>query len=293
MGLDLVAQRTLSRRVATVSVVVPAHNEQESVGEVVAQAWAGLDHLGVKGEVVVSASGCVDDTAEVAAEAGARVVTAPVGKGAAVTAGLAATTGDVVCLVDGDLRYFGDPPLVALLVEPIVLGRADACVADLYWRPLYPQLWLNGFFAPLAGVLFPELLAKVGSTPWSGQRAALRALWPQRLPQGFTVDLELLLHWNRHATRLRPVLADDWTNPQRPKPDLMAQEFEVVTRRAVEQGRIENETLPRLRAWFEAAHELMAGYRPGEHDPQAFDRHLLEKSLTELRWRLAGGRVGG
>jgi hypothetical protein len=121
-----------------------------------------------------------------------------------------------VCLIDGDLRYFGDRPLVTILVEPILHGIAGACITDLYWRPIYPQMWLYGFFAPVAGCLFPELLPKAGSTPWSGQRVATRELWPESLPDGFTVDLEILLHWNRHALRLRPVLADDWVNPRRP-----------------------------------------------------------------------------
>jgi glycosyltransferase involved in cell wall biosynthesis len=286
LGLDLVAERTLARRSATVSVVVPAHNEQDTVAEVIAAAERGLAVLGVSGEVLVSASGCTDGTAEVAAASGARVVIAPAGKGLAVSAGVAAARGDVVCLIDGDLRYFGDRPLVALLVEPILEGIADACVADLYWRPLYPQLWLHGFFAPLAGTLFPELLAKAGSTPWSGQRAALRRLWPPRLPADFTMDLALLLHWNDYADRLCPVTADDWTNPQRPKPELMRREFDLLSQHAIARGRLERDVLPRLTAWFEIAHDLMAAYRPGEDDPRVFERHLLRDSLAALRQRM-------
>jgi glucosyl-3-phosphoglycerate synthase len=64
-----------------VSVVIPAHNERDTIAEVVSEARRGLDLLTVEGEVVVSASGCTDDTADVASAADARVVTAPVGKG--------------------------------------------------------------------------------------------------------------------------------------------------------------------------------------------------------------------
>lgn len=288
-GLDLVRERTLRARSASASVVIPAHNEQDTVATVVSDALRALESLGVTGEVIVSASGCVDDTAVVAADAGARVVFAPIGKGRAVAAGVAEARGDVICLVDGDLLYFGDPPLVALLLEPILRGTADACVADLYWRPVYPQLWLHGFFAPIAGLLCPELLAKAGTTPWSGQRAAVRPLWPNQLPGGFTVDLALLLHWNRTATRLRPVLADDWTNPQRPKPDLMAEEFALFAEHAVAHGRLAAEALPALENWFAGAHELMAAYRPGADDPQVFERDLLEQSLALLHRSQHGG----
>ncbi|WP_027928551.1 glycosyltransferase [Amycolatopsis benzoatilytica] len=287
LGLELTPERTLKKEVVSVSVVIPAHNEAETIGEVVEEVREGLDSLGLPLDVLVSASGCTDATAEIAASAGARVVEAPTGKGAAVSAGLAATDGEIVCLIDGDIRYYGDPPLVPLLVEPILNGIADAVVSDLYWRPLYPQLWLYGFFAPLAGSLFPELLPKVGSTPWSGQRAAKRHLWPKSLPKGFTMDLALLLHWNEHALRMRPVLADDWVNPQRPKPDLMRQEHDLLVDEAIRRGRIPADAAERLAGWFETAHELMAQYDPGQDDPQAFEARVLESSLAALRPHLA------
>jgi hypothetical protein len=270
-----------------VSVIIPAHNEAATVAEVVAECRKGIDMLGVEGEVLVSASGCNDDTAAVAASAGARVIIAPIGKGAAVKAGLANVDGEIVCLVDGDIQYFGDRPLVTILVEPILHGIADATITDLYWRPLYPQMWLHAFFAPLAGAVFPEMLPKCGSTPWSGQRAAVRALWPNEMPDDFTVDLALLLHWNLQALRLRPIVADDWVNPQRPKADLMPREFNIVVDHAIQEGRITEEARPSLMRWFEHAHHLMADYRPGSDDPQEFEQRLLRESVLNLRQQLA------
>lgn len=290
LGLDLVATRTLHESRRSVTVVIPAHNEQETIAAVVSEAYRGLKLLDVPGKVIVSASACTDATAERAAGARAIVVAAPRGKGAAVSAGVAAADGEIICLLDGDIQYFGNRPLVTILVEPILAGSADATISDLYWREVYPQLWLYGFFAPLAGTLFPELLAKAGSTPWSGQRAAVRALWPNALPLGFTVDLELLLHWNKHATRLRPVLADDWVNPQRPKPELMSEEFELLISRALERKRTAPESEEGLRRWFKAVHRMMASYRPETDDPGEFEQELLSYSLGQLhnqdRWNL-------
>jgi glycosyltransferase involved in cell wall biosynthesis len=283
LGLNLVTERTLEKlNDPLVTVLIPAHNEAATVAGVVADAEAGLSALSVRGEVLVSASGCTDDTAAVATEAGAIVVEAPAGKGAALRAGLTKAAGDVVCLVDGDMQYFGDRTLVEILVAPILAGIADATVSDLYWRPLYPQLWLHGFFAPIAGRLFPEMLPKVGSTPWSGQRAAKRELWPTSLPDGFTVDLAILLWWNRHALRLRPVLADDWVNPQRPKPDLMAAELELLTSTAIEQGRLRDDQVDDVQRWYDQVHELMAAYDPEQHDPTQFEQHVLQVSMEKL-----------
>jgi glucosyl-3-phosphoglycerate synthase len=289
MTLIKVPERTLRRKSARVSVVIPAHNERDTIADVVLAAHNGLRHLDVPGEVVVSASGCTDDTATVADAAGARVIEAPIGKGAAIMKGVAASDGDVVCLIDGDLEYYGQTPLVALLVEPILQGMADACISDLYWRPIYPDQWLNAFFVPLAGRLFPEILPKVGSTPWSGQRAAVRKHWPTSVPDDFTADLAIVLHWNLHAERLRPVLTDDWFNPIRPKPELLALDYELLARTAIDLGRLNPLDRPRLDAWFKVVQKLVDGYDAERHNPQQYEREILNTSWSELRDQLGGG----
>jgi glycosyltransferase involved in cell wall biosynthesis len=286
LGLDLVGTRTLAKNPGRVSVIIPAHNEAETITEVVTESQRGLDLLGAEGEVIVSASGCTDATADLAAAAGARVILSPPGKGNALKEGFRASNGEIICLVDGDIRYFGDEPLASLLVRPILNGISDATITDLYWRPLYPQMWLHAFFAPLAGMLFPEMLPKCGSTPWSGQRAARRHLWPSRLPDEFTVDIEILLHWNKNALRLRPVLADDWVNPQRPKTDLMSQELQVLIEHAVKEDRLDSDAIPAVERWYEATHHLMATYRPERDDPQQFEQLLLSRSTAELQRQL-------
>jgi glycosyltransferase involved in cell wall biosynthesis len=286
MTLDKVPARTLVRKSAKVSVVIPAHNEEATIARVIEDARGGLQLLGMRGEVIVSASGCTDATADVARGHGADVVYAPIGKGAAIKEGVKKAGGEIVCLVDGDLDYYGSIPLVALLVEPLLQGIADASISDLYWRPIYPDQWLHAFFAPLAGCLFPEMLPKVGSTPWSGQRAALRGLWPDSLPDNFTVDLALVLHWNQYAERLRPVLADDWFNPIRPKPDLLAMDYDLLVRHAIERGRLSVDMRSRLDIWFTTVQELVDGYDPQRHDSRGYEEFVLETSLTELRKRL-------
>ena len=285
LGLELVNARTLETRGGRVAIIIPAHNEASTVGDVVGNAFKALRALNADGEVIVAASGCTDGTADVAAGAGAQVIEAPVGKGAAVTAGIRACQAgqaDLICLTDADVRYFGDVPLAAILVAPIMRGLADATIADLPWRPVYPHMWLYGFFAPLAGRLFPELLPQAGTTPWSGQRAAVRALWPDDLPDGFSVDLALLLHWHAQGARIRPVLADDWINPQRPKTGVLEHEFGLLVDYAVKCGRLTSGARPALERWFYDVYRLMAAYRPETDDPEKFERGLLEDSRRLL-----------
>lgn len=280
--MEKITARTLKRKSANISVVIPAHNEEATIARVIEDARKGLQTLDMPGEVIVSASGCTDATADVARDHRVEVVYAPIGKGAAIKEGVKKAGGEIVCLVDGDLEYYGSTPLVALLVEPILQGIADASISDLYWRPIYPDQWLHAFFAPLAGRLFPEMLPKVGSTPWSGQRAAVRGLWPDSLPDNFTVDLALVLHWNQHAERLRPVLADDWFNPIRPKPELLAMDYDLLVCTAIERGRLSPTMRPRLDAWFEVVQELVDGYDPQRHDSRGYEEFVLEESLGEL-----------
>ncbi|MET9258553.1 glycosyltransferase [Amycolatopsis sp. NPDC004079] len=267
-------------------MVLPAHNEESTIEAAVTAARAGLSELSVDGEVIVSASGCTDKTAKFAEDAGAKVVVAPKGKGEAILSGVKSARGEIVCLMDADLDYYGETPLVALLVEPLIQGIADATISNLYWRPMYPDQWLNGFFAPLAGLLLPEILPKVGSTPWSGQRAARRSLWPDTLPSGFTSDLAITLHWNQHATQLRPVLTDDWFNPIRPKPELLQQDFRLLVDHAVSRGRISAAATPELESWFQHINALINSYDEAHPDPMGYERNLFETAHRELQRRV-------
>jgi glucosyl-3-phosphoglycerate synthase len=289
LGLDLQRERTLTDTVRTFDVGIPAHNEAATVAQAVAAARAGLRALGLAGDVLVAASACTDDTAAIAEAAGAEVLEVGIGKGVAVQALIEAFDADALCLLDADLEYFGDEPLVATLARPIVAGMADATLADLYWRPVYPQLWLYGFFVPLAGELFPEALAALGHSPWTGQRAATAALWADLsvLPQDFTVDLAINLQWVLSGARVVSLPTDDWVNPQRPKPDLMGEELAMILDAAEQEQRLHR---PRRRyeQWFASVHRHMAEYRPGIDDPAGFEQHLLRQAIAELHRRPDG-----
>jgi glycosyltransferase involved in cell wall biosynthesis len=96
------------RRTATasISVVLPCLNEEQSVGQVVDDAFAGLRAVGALGEVIVVDNGSTDRSAAIARAHGATVVREPRrGYGSAYRAGLAAASGDVIVLADADGTY--------------------------------------------------------------------------------------------------------------------------------------------------------------------------------------------
>src|SRR4051812_19387622 len=92
--------------VPKVSVVIPCLNEADHIEEVVQRAFSALAAAQVPGEVVVADNDSDDDSARLAAGAGARVVHEPQrGYGSAYLAGFAAARGEYIVMADADLTY--------------------------------------------------------------------------------------------------------------------------------------------------------------------------------------------
>lgn len=109
-----------------IALIIPALNEEESLGRVLAALPPGLYE-----QVVVVDNGSEDATARVAASAGATVIREPRrGYGSACLAGIAALDPavDVVVFMDADASDV--PEEARRLVEPISAGRADLVIGS-------------------------------------------------------------------------------------------------------------------------------------------------------------------
>ncbi|NEK59028.1 glucosyl-3-phosphoglycerate synthase [Geodermatophilus sabuli] len=157
-----------------VSVVLPARDEEATVGDLVTglrSHW--VQRLPLVDELLVVDSDSTDDTARVARAAGADVVsTADVlpghgtrpGKGEALWKSLAATTGDLLVFLDADL--LGDVThYVPALLTPLLTDPQTSYVKGCYTRPLRA----DGVSSPAGGGRVTELTA----------RPLLNALWPE------------------------------------------------------------------------------------------------------------------
>jgi glucosyl-3-phosphoglycerate synthase len=194
----------------TVSVVLPALNEQDTVGAIVAAIRTRLvERHGLVDELVVMDSGSTDATYEVAVEAGAKVVRReevlggyePLpGKGEVLWRSLAATTGDVLVFVDSDLHDF-TPAFVTGLLGPLLTDPSVHLVKATYDRPLTQGetvLPAGGgrvtelVARPLLNLHWPELAGFV--QPLSGEYAARRDLLEQLpFPTGYGVEIGMLV----------------------------------------------------------------------------------------------------
>lgn len=109
-----------------ISCIIPAHNEEKTIGYVVKSARNSR----VFQEVIVVNDGSLDHTAQILTnEKGIIFINLPqnVGKGGAVWHGLAQATGDIILMLDADLIGLTKYHFRTLL-KPLITKKADVCV---------------------------------------------------------------------------------------------------------------------------------------------------------------------
>jgi glucosyl-3-phosphoglycerate synthase len=191
----------------TVSVVLPALNEEETVADVIASIRPLYGTL--VDELIVLDSGSTDATAARAREAGATVVSReqavpglePVkGKGEVLWRSIAVATGDIIAFVDSDL-IDPDPMFVPKMLGPLLVDPKIQLVKGYYRRPLRTggQQDANGggrvtelVARPLLASQRPDLTGVL--QPLGGEYAGTRELLSSvPFAPGYGVEIGLLI----------------------------------------------------------------------------------------------------
>ncbi|PKM80091.1 MAG: glycosyl transferase [Firmicutes bacterium HGW-Firmicutes-14] len=183
-----------------VSVLIPAHNEEQYIFETV----TAISTIPEISEIVVIDDASADNTANLAAEAGAVVISLPanLGKGGALNKGLSQIKSGIIALVDGDIGVSAAE--VRKLIIPVVEGQADMTIAR------FPRARKKGGFGLVKGLARKGIKYFTGMevlAPLSGQRVMKREVIDALggFDSGFGVEVGMTIDVLRKGFRIMEV----------------------------------------------------------------------------------------
>ena len=198
------------------SIIIPAKNEAESIGNVVETARAEFQDA----EIIVVDDGSTDATGELAAQAGAMVIRHPesLGNGAAVKSGARAARGATLAFMDGDGQH--DPRELRQLLGKLDEGYQMAVGArDSGSHASVGRWFANGIYNEIASQLTGRKILDLTS----GFRAARASLFRQflyLLPNGFSYPTTITMAFLRsgYPVCFEPIKVADRTGKSHIRP---------------------------------------------------------------------------
>jgi glycosyltransferase involved in cell wall biosynthesis len=183
------------------SVVVPAYREGRRIHDNLARLVSELDSLAIAYEVIVVSDGNIDDTVSEArrlTSLAVRVYHYPmnVGKGFALSLGVAQSTGPLVTFIDADMEL--DPATIKTFVELMRLTDCDAVIGSKRHpesRVRYPlfRRFQSSVYQLFVRFLFGLDVRDTQTGLKLFKRQVLEEVLPLLAIKRFAFDLELLV----------------------------------------------------------------------------------------------------
>lgn len=186
-----------------ISVIIPAYNEKDLIG-ITINSLKGLEGVG---EIIVINDGSLDDTGEVAAKWGARVINLEKnqGKAGAVVEGALRAKYELVALIDADL---GDSAGEAVkLFDPLLSREADMVIASFSRESAGGGF---GLVRKLSCLFIKTVTGREIKSPLSGQRALKKKtlLKGAANTRGFGLEFGLTLQALKDGCRVKEVMTN-------------------------------------------------------------------------------------
>jgi glycosyltransferase involved in cell wall biosynthesis len=183
-----------------ITVLIPCHNEAEAIATVISRfPRRQLKLQGYELDIVVIDNNSTDQTAEIAEQAGARVIRETrQGKGRAIQAGFYAISPDTdfVVMLDGDNTYAADE--ILRLVEPLASGFADAIIGSRMAGHMTEDS-MSGFnhlgnwlFSFMVRTVYKINVTDVLTGYFAWKRDAAIKLRPHIKSPGFALEMEMI-----------------------------------------------------------------------------------------------------
>lgn len=224
-----------------ISVIIPALNEEKTVGQVVQLA---VNTPGVN-EVIVVDDKSLDNTVEEAKKAGATVITSTkLGKGASMKDGVLCAGNEILVFLDADITTYPED-VITQLAEPLLKDKADFSksyfsrqagrVTELVAKPLLSILYPDfpAFVQPLSGMI-------------AGKKSLLRNI---DFEEGYGVDIGILIDMHQNGARIEEVCIGHIENRMQPLEQLgkMSREVaSVILKKSKNSGENNYETLEHI-----------------------------------------------
>jgi glycosyltransferase involved in cell wall biosynthesis len=191
-----------------VSIIIPVHNEELTVGNVIERVKTIMQQTGLKYEVIVVDDYSADKSFMVAKKYGVRVyrLKMHLGKGYGLRAGFAKAEGDVIVTIDSDGSH--RPEELPRVLTPILQNQADLVIGSRYLKQKdVAARKLNAFGVQIFNFLIQMLTGVAVTDSQSGYRAMKRAvLKNQQLKSGgYEIESEILVKTAKEDFRVMEV----------------------------------------------------------------------------------------
>lgn len=191
----------------TLSVLVPAYNEERDVREALTRLIAVLDEIALPYEVLLVSDGSSDDTVSEAQRVDAPEIsvleyTPNRGKGHAIRYAWERCSGRYVAFIDADLDLHPDG--IRSLLDLIRTGGADAAVGSKIHpasNVVYPRMrrFQSHVFRAIVRARFKLDVSDTQTGLKVFRREVLDTVMPLLESDGYALDLELLVFANDHG----------------------------------------------------------------------------------------------